>query len=131
MHQIKSIPLPATVDHDFLMDVGTDDAFYLSSEEEFPGGKWARRLPVTWDQIPASIRPHMEEMVDVMAWVEGDDEDVEGEPGEDEDADIRVSMLKDAPGVYELSIHYSSPFNPSGNEFYFHEDGTFLGWTES
>jgi hypothetical protein len=39
--------------------------------------------------------------------------------------------LYDEKHIYRLSMHEPSPFNPSGFDFYFYADGTYIGFCES
>ena len=124
--------LPEILDRALLMDITGDDTNYLHSDDDFPGGVWPEGETIAMADVPARIRPYLEALVEEsLACPDCDGEGCEDCVNGKVALEVKVTRLN-VPGVFELSVHDPGcPFNPSGQDYFFHQDGKFLGYTES
>ncbi len=105
----------------------------LFNEEHYIDGVCAYALGAQTDltNVPEPVRSIFARLLDEAkdAW-----EDAAADEDEDEAPTYRVAItpITNEPGAWALSVHEEgAPFNPSGHEFFFRGDGTYIGYIES
>lgn len=98
------------------------------NKEISPSGKWLRTKKLKKARLPQPVQQALERILKYyMSGLNPDDDDYA--PGEIEYTYAQVD--EGNPDVYQFGVHQSSPFNPSGYDFYVRVDGSYIGFQES